>query len=131
MYGVYIYLYKSSQNIGQDFIVLDFFHGRKILKVDGRDGRDPQNREKNAPAGRFTCMVYRQWFSPILWLPKLICRGKPFVGVSNLNINIWGMNLDASSHLRCQAYGQKSTNLKPPRLHLNYISTEIKMLYNN
>jgi hypothetical protein len=25
------------------------------LKVDGRDGRDPQNREKNAPAGRFTC----------------------------------------------------------------------------
>ena len=42
-----------SQNVGQDFIVLDFFHGRKILKVDGRD---PQNREKNAPAGRFTCM---------------------------------------------------------------------------
>ena len=33
-----------------------FFHGRKILKVDGRDGRDPQNREKHAPAGRFTCM---------------------------------------------------------------------------
>jgi hypothetical protein len=32
-----------SQNVGQDFIVLDFFHGRKILKVDGRD---PQNREK-------------------------------------------------------------------------------------
>jgi hypothetical protein len=26
-----------SQNVGQDFIVLDFFHGRKILKVDGRD----------------------------------------------------------------------------------------------
>jgi len=26
------------------------------LKVDGRDGRDPQNRENNAPAGRFTCM---------------------------------------------------------------------------
>jgi hypothetical protein len=43
-----------SQNVGQDFIVLDFFHGRKILKVDGRD---PQNREKNAPAGRFTCMT--------------------------------------------------------------------------
>jgi hypothetical protein len=41
-----------SQNVGQDFIVLDFFHRRK---VDGRDGRDPQNREKNAPAGRFTC----------------------------------------------------------------------------
>jgi hypothetical protein len=37
-----------SQNVGQDFIVHDFFHGRKILKVDGRDGRDPQNREKNA-----------------------------------------------------------------------------------
>jgi hypothetical protein len=29
-----------SQIVGQDFIVLDFFHGRKILKVDGRDGRD-------------------------------------------------------------------------------------------
>ena len=43
-----------SQNVGQDFIVLDFFHGRKILKVDGRD---PQNREKNGPAGRFTCML--------------------------------------------------------------------------
>jgi hypothetical protein len=44
-----------SQNVqvGQDFIVLDFFHWRKILKVDGRD---PQNWEKNAPAGRFTCM---------------------------------------------------------------------------
>ena len=45
-----------SQNVGQDFIVLDFFHGQKILKVDGRYGRDPQNREKNAPVGRFTCM---------------------------------------------------------------------------
>ena len=52
-----------SQNVGQDFFVLDFFHGRKILKVDGRDGRDPQNREKNAPAGRFTCMV----------TPSLVC----------------------------------------------------------
>jgi hypothetical protein len=31
-----------------------FFSRRKILKVDGRD---PQNREKNAPAGRFTCMT--------------------------------------------------------------------------
>jgi hypothetical protein len=31
-----------SQNVGQDFILLDFFHGRNILKVDGRDGRDPQ-----------------------------------------------------------------------------------------
>ena len=37
-----------SQNVGQDFIVLDFFHGRKILKVDGRD---PQNREKNLLGG--------------------------------------------------------------------------------
>jgi hypothetical protein len=44
-----------SQNVGQDFIVLDFFHGRNILKVDGRDGRDPQNLEKNA-SRRFTCM---------------------------------------------------------------------------
>ena len=43
-----------SQNVGQDLIVLDFFHGRKILKDDGRD---PQNREKNDPAGRFTCMI--------------------------------------------------------------------------
>ena len=41
------------QNVGQDFFVLDFFHGRTILKVDGRD---PQNGEKNAPAGRFTSM---------------------------------------------------------------------------
>ena len=24
-----------SQNVGQDFIVLDFFHGPKILKVEG------------------------------------------------------------------------------------------------
>jgi hypothetical protein len=31
-------------------------YGWKILKFDGRDGRDPQNREKNAPAGRFTCI---------------------------------------------------------------------------
>ena len=46
-----------SQNVGQDFIVFDFFHRQNILKVDGRDGRDPQNREKNAPAGRFTCMT--------------------------------------------------------------------------
>jgi hypothetical protein len=37
-----------SQNVGQDFIVLDFFHERKILKVDGRD---PQNREKNLLGG--------------------------------------------------------------------------------
>jgi hypothetical protein len=40
-------------------LVLNFFHGRKILKVDGRD---LQNQEKNAPAGRFTCM----------WLVKTI-----------------------------------------------------------
>jgi hypothetical protein len=33
-----------------------YFHRRKILKVVGRDGRDPQNREKTAPAGRFTCI---------------------------------------------------------------------------
>ena len=48
-----------SQNVGQDFIVLDFFHGRKILKVDGRD---PQNQGKNAPAGRFTCMSNISYF---------------------------------------------------------------------
>jgi hypothetical protein len=42
----------------EDDLVLDFFHGRKILKVDGMDERDPQNREKNAPAGMFTCMEY-------------------------------------------------------------------------
>ena len=34
-----------SQNVGQDFIVLYFFRGWNILKVDRRDGRDPQNRE--------------------------------------------------------------------------------------
>ena len=53
-----------SQNVGQDFFVLCFFHGWKILKVDGRDGREPQNLEKNASAGRFTCMhvtTYDQW----------------------------------------------------------------------
>ena len=49
-----------SQNVGHDFIVLDFFHGRNILKVDGRD---PQIREKNAPAGRFTCMTVKTFFS--------------------------------------------------------------------
>jgi hypothetical protein len=48
---------QVSTNVGQDFIVLDFFHRQKILKVDGRDGRDPQNWEKNAPTGRFTCML--------------------------------------------------------------------------
>ena len=44
------------QYVGQDFFVLDFFHRRKILKVVGRDRRYPQNREKTAPAGRFTCI---------------------------------------------------------------------------
>jgi hypothetical protein len=48
-----------SQNVGQDFFVLDFFHWRKILKVDGRD---PQNQEKNSPAGRFTCMNDVPWY---------------------------------------------------------------------
>jgi hypothetical protein len=48
---------KILIKFGQDFIVLDFFHRSKILKVDGRDRRDPQNREKNAPAGSFTCMI--------------------------------------------------------------------------
>ena len=28
-----------------------FFHGRKILKVNGRDGREPQNREKTILLG--------------------------------------------------------------------------------
>ena len=56
---------NCPKNVGQDFIVLDFFHGRKILKVDGRDGRDPQNREKNAPAGRFTCMHTQVRFDKI------------------------------------------------------------------
>ena len=41
-----------SQNVGQDFIVLDFVHGRKILKVDRREGRNPQNREKFFLLGR-------------------------------------------------------------------------------
>ena len=42
----------SSQSVGEDFIVLDFFHGRKILKVDGRDGRDPQiGRKMLLPEG--------------------------------------------------------------------------------
>jgi hypothetical protein len=50
-----------SQNVGQDFIVLDFFHGRKILKVDRRDEGDPQNRKKmfllggNRAGGKGVC----------------------------------------------------------------------------
>jgi hypothetical protein len=65
-----------SQNVGQYFIVLDFFHGRKILKVDGRDRRDrrdPQNREKNAPAGMFTCMR--------LQMCPLTCRIRMYIFV--------------------------------------------------
>ena len=59
-----------SQNVGQNLFVLDFFHGRKILKVDGRDGRDLQKRENFAPAERFTCMwsynyLYNQCLSPL------------------------------------------------------------------
>ena len=60
-----------SQNVGQDFIVLDFFHRPKILKVDGRD---PQNWEKNAPARRFTCMELGSHISVKMltsWQPKL------------------------------------------------------------
>ena len=53
-----------SQNVGQDFFVLEFFYWWKILKVDGRD---PQNWEKNAPAGRFTCMS-------ITWSTSLLCK---------------------------------------------------------
>ena len=37
------------------------------MKVDGRDGRDPQNREKNAPGGRFTCM---RWVRSVLFLAQ-------------------------------------------------------------
>ena len=65
-----------SQNVGQDFIVLDFFHGRNILKVDGRDGRDPQNRERNAPAGRFTCMIIDE----ILVFPAAFEKGRLNIG---------------------------------------------------
>ena len=73
-----------SLNVGQDFILLDFFHGRKILKVDGRDGRDPQNREKNAPAGRFTCMnQFRQLFSYLLNLGRVTSEGSR----NNVSIN--------------------------------------------
>jgi hypothetical protein len=32
-------------------LYLIFFHRRKILKVDGRDGRGPQNREKKILLG--------------------------------------------------------------------------------
>jgi hypothetical protein len=57
-----IYKFDTNERVGvflawrsvQHLVVLDFFHGWKILKVDGRD---PQNREKNAPVGRFTCML--------------------------------------------------------------------------
>ena len=73
-----------SQNVGQDFILLDFFHGRNILKVDRRDGRDPQNREKNAPAGRFTYMnQFRQLFSYLLNLGRVTSEGSR----NNVSIN--------------------------------------------
>ena len=65
-----------SQNVGQDIIVLDFFHGQEILKVDGRDGRDPQNREKNAPAGRFTCMCYTSLDWTTVSYASDICKGR-------------------------------------------------------
>jgi hypothetical protein len=52
-----------SQNVGQDLLVLDFFHGRKILKVDGRD---PQNREKNAPSRKVHMYADEQFFSYIM-----------------------------------------------------------------
>ena len=58
-----------SQNVGQDFIVLYFFHERNIFKVDGRD---PQNRERNAPAGRFTCMIIDE----ILVFPAAFEKGR-------------------------------------------------------
>jgi hypothetical protein len=63
------------QNVSQDFIVLNFFHGRKILKVDGRDGRDPQNREKNA--GRFTCMFCLSWLLESCIPVIFICTPTP------------------------------------------------------
>jgi hypothetical protein len=56
-----------------------------ILKVDGRD---PQNREKNAPAGRFTCMI--PWMSQS---PQVLTFVKQFLwfGFNDLNaiINIY------------------------------------------
>ena len=40
------------------FFVVEISDWRKILKVDGRDGSDPQNRENVPPAGRITCMLF-------------------------------------------------------------------------
>ena len=88
-----------SQNVGQDFFVLDFFHGRKILKVDGRDGRDLKNREKNAPAGRFTWHVwiydilhseikfraqcgFERFFSHTCYVTKIFCCILPMLAYS-------------------------------------------------
>jgi hypothetical protein len=43
---------NSQLYVGQDFIVLDFFHGRKILKAGGRDS---QNRENVFFVGGRSC----------------------------------------------------------------------------
>jgi hypothetical protein len=81
-----------SQNVGQDFIVLDFFPGRKILKVDGRDGWDPQNREKNAPAGRFTWIIMYYFILNTIWWKISFLFARP-----------WARNLDLPHSRRARS----------------------------
>ena len=80
-----------SQNVGQDIIVHDFFHGLKILKVDGRDGRDPQNREKNAPAGSFTCMSIWSWLFISVPMPLIDIHVRLLrrIGKTSVTANRW------------------------------------------
>ena len=93
-----------SQNVGQDFIVLDFFHGQKILKVDGRDGRDPQNREKNAPAGRFTCMAWNNAnIIVILGLVWFMVSNTTFSNISV--ISWWSVLLVEETRVPRENYG--------------------------
>ena len=67
------------------------FHGRKILKVEGRDGRDPQNREKNAPAGRFTCMSIWSWLFISVPMPLIDIHVRLLrrIGKTSVTANRW------------------------------------------
>jgi hypothetical protein len=88
-----------SQNGGQDFIVLDFFHGRKILKVDRRDGRDPQNRENIFLLGGRLC---GKLMSPVqetqsMWEIRLLCGRLPHKGGGLTGYCHWWPQLSTTS----------------------------------
>ena len=46
-----------SQNVGQDFIVLYFFHGRKILKVDRTERTFKIGKKMLPPEGSHVCVM--------------------------------------------------------------------------